>query len=368
MFNLEILGNHFKKMDWWLIGLAVSLTLFGLISIFSASFFSANFFNFKKQILFLGLGLILMIVFSFLDWKALKENPYLILSLYFLNLLALFLLFFLAPITKGIKGWYKIGPFAVDPAESLKIILIILLAKYFSMRHVEMYKITHILVSGIYGLPAFLLIFFQPDLGSALILLLLWLAILIISGIEVRHFLFLLLAVTLIFAFSWNRFLKEYQRERIISFLMPEVEPLGASWSQIQAKIAVGSGRIFGKGFRKGSQVQFGFLTAPQTDFIFSAIAEEFGLFGVSFLLCLLSSFFLRLISIAFSSRTNFPRLFTTGFAILFGLQVFIHIGMNLGFLPIIGISLPFVSYGGSGLVMNYLGLGILQSFKVNKE
>ena len=150
---------------------AMLLTLTGLVSIYSASFGKGDFSNFNKQIFFLGLGFFSMIVFSFLDWGLLKENSYLILTLYFLSLITLTFLLFFAPQTRGTRGWYKIGPFSVDPIEPAKIILVLLLAKYFSNRHAEMYNIKHILISGIYVILPCLLIFLQPDLGSVLILL-----------------------------------------------------------------------------------------------------------------------------------------------------------------------------------------------------
>ena len=359
---------HFKKIDWTLVFVPILLTLIGLFSIYSSSLFEGDFLNFRKQIVFLVFGIFLMFVFSFLDWRIFKENPYLILVLYFLHLLALSFLLFFGPLIKGTKSWFKIGVITIDPIESLKIILLLLLAKYFSARHVEMYKISHILISSIYVLIPSFLISLQPNLGSALILVLLWIGILIVSGIEVKHFLILVLVFLFVFAFSWTHFLKDYQKARIMSFVAPNVDPLGMGWSQLQSKIAIGSGGLFGKGWRKGSQVQFGFLTAPQTDFIFAAIAEEFGLFGVFVLLALFAFLLFQIAKTSFQFRTNFSRLFALGFSILLFLQAFIHIGMNLGILPIIGISLPLVSYGGSGLISNYISLGILQSLKIHKD
>jgi rod shape determining protein RodA len=366
--SLEKFLEHIRKMDWALIFFAVILTISGLVSIYSSSFAQGDFSNFWKQIFFLGLGFFLMVVFSFLDWRVLKENPYLILTFYFLSLFALVFLLFFAPETRGTRGWFKVGSFSIDPIEPAKIILLLLLAKYFSSRHIEMYNTKHIFISGLYVLLPCFLIFFQPDLGSVLIFVLLWLGILIVSGIEIKHFLILMLIASLVFVFSWNRFLKEYQKQRILSFIAPHIEPLGIGWTSFQSKLAIGSGRILGKGWKLGSQVQLGFLTAPQTDFIFAAIAEEFGLLGTGVLLLLICLFFLRVIRIAFFAKTNFCRLFVAGFACLFGLQVFVHIGMNLGILPIIGISLPFVSYGGSGLILNFVGLGILQDLNVYKK
>ncbi|MBZ9569607.1 rod shape-determining protein RodA [Patescibacteria group bacterium] len=357
---------HFKKLDWVIIISVLLLVGIGLLSIYSSSLAKKDFLNFKKQIIFLTISFFLMIFFSFFDWRIFRENPYLILFLYFFCLISLIGLFFFAPEIKGAKGWYRLGPISIDPIEFTKIILIILLAKYFSMRHVEMYRIGRILISGFYmAIPA-ILIFFQPDLGSVLILIILWVGILIISGIKVRHFLILCLSFLLILILIWSFFLKDYQRQRIISFFQPRIEPLGTSWSGIQAKIAIGAGSIFGQGLGSGSQVQYGFLPEPQTDFIFSAIAEEMGILGIGVIFFLFSFLVWRILKIAMSSRSNFPRLFASGLAILLVSQIFIHIGMNLGIIPIIGIPLPLISYGGSSLISNFISLGILQSFKVH--
>jgi len=357
--------HHLKKLDWILIAAAILLVGFGLLSLYSSSVSKGDFLNFKKQLIFFGIGFFLMLIFSFFDWRAFRENPYLILTLYFFCLIGLIGLFFFAEAIRGAKGWYKVGPISLDPIEFTKIVLIILLAKYFSMRHIEMYRVRHILLSGFYVLLPAVLIFLQPNLGSAIILIAVWLGILIISGIKLRHFLILVLCFLLILILSWNTVLKDYQKERILSFFYP-IEPLGISWSQNQAKIAIGSGGLFGQGMGKGSQTQYGFLPEPQTDFIFSAIAEETGLIGVGILLLLFSILIWRIMKIAISAQSNFPRLFASGLSILLISQIFIHIGMNLGILPIIGISLPLISYGGSNLITTFIGLGILQSIKTH--
>jgi rod shape determining protein RodA len=203
-------------------------------------------------------------------------------------------------------------------------------------------------------------------LGSALILAGLWIGILVISGIKLRHFFILLFIGILIASLGWIFFFKEYQKERVVSFLAPQIETLGINWSQTQSKIAIGSGGLWGQGFGKGSQTQYGFLSEPYTDFIFSVIGEEFGLMGVIFVLSLFVISFGRIIKIALSARSNFPRLFASGFAIVLFFQVFIHIAMNIGILPVIGLSLPLVSYGGSNLIASFIGLGILQSIKTH--
>jgi len=355
---------HFKKMDWVLITAAILLVVIGLLSVYSSS--NGDFLNFKKQIIFFVLALASMFLISLLDWREFREDSYLILILYFFCIGGLVGLFFFSPEIRGIRGWYKIGEISIDPIEFTKIILIILLAKYFSMRHIEMYRIKHIILSGLYVFIPCALIFFQPDLGSTLILIALWVGILVISGIKLSHFLILVLCGLLIFSLAWSFLLKDYQKERVLSFIVPQVDPLGTGWNQMQSKIAIGSGGIFGQGIGKGSQTQYGFLPEPQTDFIFAAIAEEMGLFGTAILFFLFLTLIWRIIELALTAQENFLRFFASGFAIVLISQFFIHIGMNLGILPIIGLSLPLVSYGGSGLISIFLAIGILQSAKIH--
>jgi len=359
--------SHFKKLDWILIVITIFLISFGLLSIYSSSISRGDFSNFYKQIIFLVIGFFLMIIISFFDWRLLKNDSHLILIFYFLGLLSLIGLFFFAPEIRGIRGWYRIGMISIDPVQFVKIILIILLAKYFSTRHITMYNPGHIFLSGFYIFLPSILIFFQPNFGPVLILLLIWLGILIISGIKIRHFLFLSLCGFLTIAFLWHFLLLDYQKERIITFIAPYLaDPLGAGWQRNQARIAIGSGGLLGEGFGQGSQTQNRFLPEPQTDFIFASIAEEFGLVGVLILILFFLILFFQIVKIAISSQANFSRLFSLGFAIFLFVQIFIHIGMNLGILPIIGISLPLVSYGGSGLIATFIGLGILQSIKIH--
>jgi len=361
---MRLIFIHFRRLDWILITSVLLLVSFGLLSLYSSSLGRGDFFNFQKQLIFAGMGIILLFLLSFLDYRILKNDPYLIFILYIFCVLALGGLFFFAPEIRGVKSWYKIGPISIDPIEFTKLVLVILLAKYFTMRHVEMYRIHHILFSGLYVLVPGILIFLQPDLGSVLILIALWVAILIISGIKLRAFLILILSLLLILALGWSFFLKDYQKERITSFIFPQIDPIKAGWSQSQAKIAIGSGGIWGQGFGQGSQTQYGFLPEPQTDFIFSAIAEEFGLVGIAVLLGLFSILIWRIVKIAILATSNFVRLFTFGFAVLLISQIFINIGMNLGILPVIGIPLPLISYGGSSLIATCIGLGIIQGIR----
>jgi len=290
----------------------------------------------------------------------------LVLSLYILALVSLIGLFFLGTEMRGVKGWYNFGSFSFDPVPFMAVILIVVLSKYFSRYHVEIYRFRHIFFSGIYVLMPAVLIFLQPDLGSTLILIFLWVGIVILSGVKLSHFLILILVFSLIFIISWAFILKDYQKQRFISFLNPQIDEMGISWNINQSKIAIGSGGLLGKGIGKGSQSQYGFLPEAHTDFIFSALAEETGLLGVSVLFFVFLILLFKIIKIALNSKNNFVRLFASGFAFLLFSQIFINIGMSLGLLPIVGISLPLVSYGGSQLLALYSGLGLLQSMKIN--
>jgi len=355
--------SHFKKLDWVLIIYAVLITSFGLASIYSTSLAKGDFFNFQKQIIFFIVGFVLILAASFLDYRVLRNNSYLILALYFLSIILLAGTFFFSPEIRGTNRWYKLGPLSFDPIEPAKIIIIILLAKYFSMRHVEMYKLKHILISGSYVFLMAGLVFLRPNLGGVLILILVWLGILLVSGIKLRHFLALSLCFVLAAGFAWRFLFQNYQKDRITAFLFP-YDVLGSSWSQIQTEITIGSGRLFGQGLGRGSQVQYGFLPEPHTDFIFSVIAQEWGTLGVSAFFIFYLFFIWRILKIAIESQSNFPRLFAVGFAIVLITQFTVNIGMNLSLLPVVGIYLPFVSYGGSGLIANFVSLGILQSIK----
>lgn len=360
---MGLLSSHFKKLDWNLIISVVLIVFFGLLAIYSTCIAKDDYSNLIKQVIFFVAGFILMFLISLFDYRIFRNNSYLILALYFVCLLLLAGLHFFAPDIRGTKGWYKIGILSLDPIEPTKIILLILLAKYFSMRHIEMYRFRHIIFSGLYVfLPAFL-IFIKPDLGGVMVLVLMWIGVLAVSGIKLKHFILLFLIFVLLAGFSWAFLLKDYQKDRVFSFIFP-YDPLGGSWSQNQTKIAIGSGLIFGQGLGQGSQVQYGFLPEPHTDFIFSVIAEEWGIVGIIVLFLLYLNVVWRTLKVSTESPSNFSRLFAVGFVIILISQFTINIGMNLGVLPVVGIYLPFISYGGSGLVANFISLGIIQSIK----
>jgi len=359
--------RHFQELDWPIVVCLLLLAAISLTSIFSSSFFLGDFSKFKRQVVFLILGFSLMFLISFFDWRVLRDSR-LTLLLYFLLVFALLGLVLFGKETRGIKGWYRLGPVSFDPVPFAEIVLILILAKYFSLRHVELYNPKHIFISGLYSLLPFILVFFQPDFGSAAFFLFVWIGILVASGIEIKHF-FALFFFLLLFAFlSWVFLLKPYQKERITGFILPQTDLRTINWSQTQSKIAIGNGGPFGKGFKRGTQVQFGFLTFPKTDFILAAIGEEFGFVGISVVLLLIFSVCFRVIRIACWSKSNFLRLFAFGLSTAIMSQAFVHASVNLGALPVIGLPLPFVSYGGSQILANFIGLGIFQSIKTHPE
>jgi len=363
--------HHLKKLDWMLVALVLSLVSFGLISLYSIGGDSLSgggkvFTNFNKQILWLAIGFFIMLLVSFFDYRVLKNNPRPVMFLYVLSLALLFGVLLFGVSVRGAESWYRIGPITLEPVEFVKIAMIILLAKYFSMRHIEMYDFRHVIISGIYVfIPAFL-VFLQPDIGSAMILVGLWLGMMIIAGIKIRHLALLAVVGVVVLFLSWSFIFADYQKDRLISFVNPEFDPRGAGYNVAQSIIAVGSGGILGKGIGQGSQVQLGFLPEAHTDFIYAAIAEELGLIGIAFFLLTFAFLFGRIINIAKGAQNNFARLVTLGFSILIFLQVFINVGMTLGLFPITGLPLPFVSYGGSSMVSLFMMMGIIQSIKIN--
>lgn len=362
---MGIIG-HLKRLDWILITSSLLLAGIGLLSIFSSSMGRGDFSNFSKQLVFIGVGLGIMLLLSFIDYRLIRNDPYLILFLYGTGVIALLGLLLFAPEIRGVRGWYRIGEITIDPIEYIKIVLVILLARYFASRHVEVYRLRNIIFSAIYFIPPILLIFLQPDLGASVLLLILWVVMLLVAGMKLKHFFALVVAGLLVFSLGWTLVLQDYQKDRLMSFVEPELDPLGTGWSQMQSRIAIGSGGLLGQGIGGGTQTQYGFLSEPQTDFIFAAIAEEFGLVGIILIFFLLLLIVWRIIKIGLESETNFARLFAAGFATLFIVEATINIGMNLGFLPIIGLPLPFVSYGGSIIIMTSIGFGILQSIKAH--
>jgi rod shape determining protein RodA len=321
---------------------------------------------FERQAVWVAVGIGLLVASSFIDFRIFRTQSSAVLFFYLASVLLLGAVLVAGIYVRGIKAWLSLGGVSVQPVELAKLALVILLAKFFSKRHIEIYRVRHLLVSGLYmALPA-ALVMIQPDLGSAAVLFSIWVAVVLFSGMKVRHFFLLVFTSCLAALLAWQFALAPYQKGRIISFLDPYRDPQGAGYQMIQSMIAVGSGQLWGKGLGYGSQSHLHFLPEPQTDFIFAAYAEEWGFVGTIILLGLFGVVLWRIIRIGILASDNFSRLYTLGFAALIFTQAFIHIGMNMAVLPVTGLPLPFVSYGGSSLVTFMIGIGIVQNIKIN--
>ena len=349
-----------RNFDWALFASTFLLIALGLVTLWSLS--PGQFF--LRQLIWVSIGTVALIFFTFFDYRIFANHGGVLLAALILAVLMLAALYFFGPKTRGVTSWFWFGSVAAQPAEFVKILLILILAKYFSQRHVEIYQIRHLFVSGLYViLPAFL-VMLQPALGSALILIALWLAFVLFSGIRFRHLAATFALFVILASVAWYGLLAPYQKTRITSFLDPYRDPKGAGYNVIQAMTAVGSGRIWGKGIGYGTQSHLNFLPEAETDFIFAAFAEETGFLGAAIFVSFFTFFLWRVLRVGIAAKDNFSKLFVLGFATLIFSQGAVHVGMNLGLLPVTGITLPFVSYGGSSLVTLMAGVGILESIR----
>lgn len=359
--------SQFKKMDWVLIVVVLLLISVGLLSIYSISK-ERNLNIFKRQLIYVVFGLFLMFIFASFDYRIFRDHNIFLVGLYFLGILLLCLVLVIGKEIRGVSSWFRFGELGFEPIELVKLAIILVLAKYFSLRHIEVSRIRNLIISGLYVFFPLVLLLLQPELGYILIISLVWLAIIIIAGIRLKHLIILALIALIVLLGSWFYLLKDYQKERIVSFLNPSLDPLGRGYHIIQSIIAIGSGKFFGRGLGHGTQSQLNFLPEQHTDFIFATISEEWGFLGSAFILILFCALFFRLIKISLTSSNNFARLFSLGVATMFSIQAIINIAMNMGLLPIIGIPLPFLSYGGSNLIMNFITLGIIQSIVIRNK
>jgi len=349
-----------EKFDWSLFFSVLFLSLLGIFLLFLIRDDLA-----KKQLFFLFLGVTFCFLFFFVDIEALKQSKIFIFLVYLFSLFLLSLLFFLAPEIRGARCWFKLGNFTFQPVEFTKIVLVLFFAKFFSSRHRELYHFWQIFLSLIYlSLPS-LLVFFQPDFGSFLVLCFLWFSMILIAGIKRKHFLLIVSVAILLGVLSWLFLLKPYQKERIIAFLHPYLFARTSGYHILQSLNAIGSGGIFGKGpFFPYLLSKMGFLPEAHTDFMFATFCEMFGFVGGLFLLFFYLFFFWRIFEISKKAKTNFSKLICSGFGSYLAFQTFLNMAMNLGLLPITGVPLPFLSYGGSSLIFNFIGLGIIESIK----
>ncbi len=346
----------FRGFDPLLFFPVLGLTLMGLVTMYSHV--GDNLF-FNRQLIWIGVSCAALFVAMVPDYRSFRSGNTVFFSfLGIVALLALVLVF--GEITLGAQSRFDFGFFSLQPADPAKLVLILVLAKYFAKRHEQIGDFTHIIVSGIYALIMIGLVFIQPDFGSAAILFLLWFGMVLVSGIKLQHLLTVCVLGGLAFLMLWQFVFFDYQKERIMTFLNPLADIQGAGYNAYQSTVAIGSGGLLGKGVGYGTQSKLLFLPEFETDFIFAAYAEEWGLIGVLLLFGLFAMVIWRLLFHATRGATNFERLFASGVAILFVAHFFIHIGMNIGLLPVTGTTIPFLSYGGSHLITECLAVGMV--------
>ena len=352
----------FAHIDWFLLAAALLISSAGLVTMHS---FAAENAFFDKQIVWICAALAVFFVASIPQYDFLRRTS-VIATLYGIVIFLLGLVFLFGSIVKGGQNRFDLIFFAVQPSDPAKLILVLVLAKYFARRHVEIKHYRHIFLSGAYAGIAFIMVFFQPDFGSAIIIASIWLGMVLVAGISWKHLGALFLTAAIVVTGLWHWGLHPYQKARILTFIHPMADIRGTGYNAYEATVAVGSGELWGKGIGYGTQSKLQFLPEYQTDFIFAAFAEEWGFVGVLLLFGLFLVLIVRILSIAGSAGDNFEMLFGMGIAIYFGAQFMVHVGMNIGLLPITGTTLPFMSYGGSHLLTEYLALGILMGMRRN--
>lgn len=355
---MRTLRSLFAGIDVYLLGATLILTGMGLVTMYS---FEGDNFFFERQLVWIGSAVALLLLAMIPDYRFLRVgNATFSLYLFFVFLLVLVL--FIGEITLGAQSRFDFGFFSLQPSDPAKLVLIAVLAKYFSKRHELIGDFRHIIISGFYAFVFFGLVFIQPDFGTAMILFFVWFGMILVAGIKLRHLLSVFLLGALTFGIMWQFVFLDYQKERIATFLDPLADIQGAGYNAYQSTVAVGSGQLIGKGIGYGTQSKLQFLPEYETDFIFAAYAEEWGLIGVLLLFGLFGVVIGRLLWHAMRAATNFERLFATGVAILFVSHFFVHIGMNIGILPVTGTTVPFLSYGGTHLMTEFIGIGMVMA------
>ncbi len=347
-------------IDWYIVGALVLTSSAGLVSM--NSFTSQSYF-FSRQIIWVAIALAVLVLASTVDWRFLRQSG-VVAGLFVASSIGLGLVTVLGVVVKGAQSWFSLGAVSLQPADFMKLVLILVLAKYFSRRHIEIAHIRHIIVSGLYAFIPFVLILLQPDFGSAMIIFLIWLGMIIVSGVSKKHLLMVAGIGAAAFLIAWLFVFAPYQKARILTFIHPLADIQGAGYNAFQSMVAVGSGQWWGKGVGYGTQSRLEFLPEYETDFIFAAFAEEWGFVGVLFLFILFGVIIWRLIDAARVGASNFETLFAAGLAIAFMTHFTIHVGMNIGLLPVTGLPFPFMSYGGSHIVAEFLGLGMVMGMR----
>lgn len=351
-------------IDWYMFVPAALLSLAGLVTM--DSFSGENYFFFRQSI-WLLISVLIFFIATTIDWRFLRRTKVLV-PIFAATVAVLIILLVTGQLTRGTQSWFQFGTFTFQPSDPAKLVIILMLSKYFSRRHIEIKNPRHILVSGAYAFLIFILVFLQPDFGGAMVILGIWLGMVLVSGISKKHLTFLAILGIATSVILWMFVFAPYQKARIVSFVHPLADVRGAGYNAYQSTIAVGSGEIFGKGIGQGSQSKLRFLPEYETDFIFAAFTEEWGFIGAVILLALCLVLLARIVDNARLAATNFETFFGLGVAVLFIVHIAVHAGMNLGILPVTGITFPFMSYGGSHLVTEWLALGMLSSMQRHSQ
>jgi rod shape determining protein RodA len=361
MFDRRLVQNF----DWVLLGLVLIIVATGIVNLYSAGYNRGEGTPlYIKQLYWLAVGLGVMGVTLTYDYRHLEKLSY---PIYIISILLLLGVMFGGKMVSGSRRWLPLGPFAFQPAELAKIAIILALATYFNRRaRLEAMHLKELIVPGVLVLIPVALIIKQPDLGSGILVALVAASMILVVGVRWRTLMGCGLTLVLLSPVIWH-FLKDYQRQRVLTFLNPEKDPLGAGYHILQSMIAVGSGQFWGKGFLQGTQSQLYFLPEQHTDFVFSVFAEEWGFAGSTVLLLLFTALALWGLLVARDCKERFGHLLAVGVTALIFWQIFINLCMVTGFMPVVGIPLPLFSYGGSSLITTLLGVGILLNIRMRR-
>jgi rod shape determining protein RodA len=353
-----------KYLDTTLAVTCFLLLLVGLSLIYSTSLNGSKA-VFTHQIIYALVAIGLFLFFAFFDYRPLtKQSRY----AYLLFLLSLVALLIIGKAVKGSSRWFDLGIINIQPAEFMKLVMVLVLARFFALRRGEINTFKNFALSFIYALIPMVLIAKQPDLGSAIVIFSIWLGMLFFSTVNKKVFVYLFIVFVIFSGVAWKYLLHDYQRNRIEIFINPELDPKGRGYNVRQATIAIGSGGVFGRGLGKGLQSQLRFLPERQTDFIFASAAEELGFLGSMVILILYFILLYRLLMIYKLSRDDLSRFLVIGILFMLLSQIVINVGMNMGIMPVTGIPLPMLSYGGSSLLMLAISLGIAEAVAINAK
>ncbi len=344
------------NIDWGLIATAFAIILIGLACLYSSAG-ESNPAIFYKQIIWILVGILTMAVVFIIDYRVLMYSAW---PLYLFVIISLLLVLVIGREISGARRWISLGPMGIQPSELAKITVIIWMAYWGeTKKHIQGYGIRELIVPAFFILIPIVLILTEPDLGTAGIVAFIALIMFLLLGIRRSTLISMSILFISVMPFAWMS-LKEYQRLRILSFFDPSRDPLGSGYHAMQSKIAVGSGGFAGKGFLEGTQTQLRFLPEHHTDFIFSVVAEEWGFMGSTVLLVLYLILITKIISLGTKAKDRFGSMLCFGIAGYFTLHIFINIAMAIGIFPVVGVPLPFISYGGSFMLMNLVCIGII--------